>query len=138
MSNKNTTVVSSKKLDSNTDKKTDNTNTSLTVVPKTESAETQNAPEFKPVLSLSDRLKAMNQANQKVENLRKMKEHRDNLEAWEASSDGMKERLTISDGSGTEFKFSNGLIIGKVKALLMQEMNSKISEIENEVLMMSI
>ena len=50
----------------------------------------------------------------------------------------MKERLTISDGNGTDFKFSNGEIIGKVKALLNTEMNAKISEIENEILLMQI
>jgi hypothetical protein len=116
----------------------ENKNTSLTVVAKTEQAETKNPPDFKPALSLSDRLKAMNQVNQKVENLRKMKEHRDSLENWEASTDGMKEKLTISDGSGTDFRFSNGEIITKVKALLNLEMNTKISEIENEILLAQI
>jgi hypothetical protein len=134
MKDKKSNVATAEKSEGNAEEK----NTSLTVVPKVEEAVTQNPPEFKTALSLSDRLKAMNQVNQKVENLRKMKEHRDNLESWEASSDGMKERLTISDGSGTEFKFSNGLIIGKVKALLMVEMNSKISEIENEILLAQI
>lgn len=134
MSNKNKNVANSEKLEGNAENK----NTSLTVVPKTEEAETKNPPEFKIPLVLSDRLKAVNQVNQKIEKLRVMKEHRDNLEGWEASNDGMKERLTISDGNGTDFRFSNGEIITKVKALLMAEMNSKISEIENEILLANI
>jgi hypothetical protein len=134
MSNKKTNVATAEKSEGNAENK----NTSLTVVAKTEQAETKTPPEFKQALSLSDRLKAMNQVNQKVENLRKMKEHRDNLENWEASTDGMKERLTISDGSGTEFRFSNGEIINKVKALLNLEMDAKISEIENEILLAQI
>ena len=134
MSNKKNNVATSEKLESSAENK----NTSLTVVAKTEQAETQNPPEFKTALSLSERLKAMNQVNQKIEKLRVMKEHRDNLEGWEASTDGMKERLTISDGSGTDFRFSNGEIISKVKALLNSEMNAKISEIENEILLMQI
>jgi hypothetical protein len=132
MSTKKANVATSEKSENNTENK----NTSLQVVKK--ETEQNTPPEFKNALSLSDRLKAMNQVNQKIEKLRVMKEHRDNLEGWEASTDGMKERLTISDGSGTDFRFSNGEIISKVKALLNTEMNTKISEIENEILMMQI
>lgn len=138
MSTKKTPVATSEKTDSNADQKTDNKNTSLTVVPKNEPAETQNPPEFKTAISLEQRLKALNLANQKNEKLKTMKDYRDNLEQWESSTDGMKEQLTIKDGNGAEFRFSNGELITKVKALLMVEMNSKISESENEILLMQI
>ena len=70
MSNKNTNVAAAKKAEPNTENK----NTSLTVVPKNETEETKTPPEFKPALSLSDRLKAMHQVNQKIEKLRVMKD----------------------------------------------------------------
>lgn len=87
-------------------------------------------PEMPPV---EDRILKVYQLYSVVEKHETLLETRRKLNAFNLSTDGNRDTLRIQDSRGNEFTTSNSAVIGDVIERLKTSLESKISEVENQI-----
>ena len=87
-------------------------------------------PPREKVLSLNQRLEKLNELNAINERLQSLTTTKEKLGKFKLSTDRNLDRLTIKDGSGNVFETSNTVIIKDVIAVVMKDVEMKMSETE--------
>lgn len=97
---------------------------------------TKQEEEIKRLLSPSveQRLKSMEQMRILGEKFTFLKDKKDNLEKFILSSDGTKEKITLSNARGFLFEVSNSQTIEKVLEVIQKDLDLFTSRAEKEIL----
>lgn len=105
-------------------------------VTQTTKAVTTQEQEIKRLLnpSVEQRLKSMEQMRILGEKFTFLKDKKDNLEKFILSSDGTKEKITLSNARGFLFEVSNSQTIEKVLDVIQKDLDLFTSRAEKEIL----
>lgn len=83
--------------------------------------------------SIEDRLHRLNVLFDLQKKYTKWQETRKNLEGFEIAQNKDNSTLEISDDEGNEFTTTNPLVIAEVVKLILQVVNTKITEVETKI-----
>lgn len=106
----------------------------------TSTVEKQTEVKVKQILNNSflpnakQRIKSLDQMNILAEKFNFLEKKQDELNKFILSSDGTKERITLSNSTGFIFEVSNSQTIEKVLDLIKEDLNLFIEKAEKEIL----
>lgn len=100
--------------------------------PKTEAKKHETANE-NAVLSLEKRIQKVEELSIVIDKWRKLNDAKKNLTGFKLGADGLSSTVIIRDVAGQEFKTSHNIVIETVLATVLEVLNSKIAEVEQQI-----
>jgi len=85
------------------------------------------------VLSLEKRIQKIQELSIVIDKWRKLNEAKKNLTGFKLGADGLSSTVIIRDVTGQEFKTSHNIVIETVLATVLEVLNSKIAEVEQQI-----
>jgi hypothetical protein len=85
------------------------------------------------ILSLEKRIQKVQELSIVIDKWRKLNEAKKNLTGFKLGADGLSSTVIIHDVTGQEFKTSHNIVIEIVLATVLEVLNSKIAEIEQQI-----
>jgi len=85
------------------------------------------------VLSLEKRIQKVQELSIVIDKWRKLNEAKKNLTGFKLGADGLSSTVIIRDVTGQEFKTSHNIVIETVLATVLEVLNSKIAEVEQQI-----
>ena len=85
------------------------------------------------ILSLEKRIQKVQELSIVIDKWRKLNEAKKNLTGFKLGADGLSSTVIIRDVTGQEFKTSHNIVIETVLATVLEVLNSKIAEVEQQI-----
>lgn len=85
------------------------------------------------ILSLEKRIQKVQELSIVIDKWRKLNEAKKNLTSFKLGADGLSSTVIIRDVTGQEFKTSHNIVIETVLATVLEVLNSKIAEVEQQI-----
>lgn len=85
------------------------------------------------VLSLEKRIQKVQELSIVIEKWRKLNEAKKNLTGFKLGADGLSSTVIIRDVTGQEFKTSHNIVIETVLSTVLEILNAKIDEVEQQI-----
>jgi hypothetical protein len=86
------------------------------------------------ILSLEKRIQKVQELSIVIDKWRKLNEAKKNLTGFKLGADGLSSTVIIRDVTGQEFKTSHNIVIETVLATVLEVLNSKIAEVEQQIM----
>jgi hypothetical protein len=83
---------------------------------------------------LAERIKRIADLNKKSAQLYMLRENLQALESFNVESDKVSDCVKIDDGNGNTWRTTNSFLVKRIQSVMVEEFNTKIDELNKEIL----
>lgn len=83
---------------------------------------------------LAERIKRIAELNRKSAHLFKLRENLQELESFNVESDKVTDCVKMEDGNGNMWRTTNSFLVKRIQSVMVEEFNTKINELNTEIL----